>query len=299
MVAKNRRAKRNKGFLTKGIVFVGLIIGVFIFCAQTSWPLSLPIWETPQPTKTLTNTETKFTVPLRVADIQDTRFLELVNRDNPVNGKGVSKKYVSSYSAVSYRANDIELQETALEAVNKLFTAARNDGIKTLYVSSGFRSKAEQTRLYNEAADKSLVQPPNHSEHQTGLAVDIVATDVAQETLAKTREGRWLAQNSWKYGLILRYGQDKIDITQIAYEPWHFRYVGQPHAWYCQQNNLCLEEYIEFLRREGGYRAVYNGKAYTVVYMKPKDGKIFVPDAMNFSVSGDNAGGYVVTAVDN
>ncbi|MCL1791074.1 MAG: M15 family metallopeptidase [Peptococcaceae bacterium] len=305
MVAGTTSQRRNKGFLMKGFIFVCLFVGFFVFLAQTSsisLPVSLPtFFESKQSASALTGTEKELTVPLSVADIKNTGFLELVNRDTPVNpnnlvgGKPVGLRLVSSFPSIGYSTHDIELQGADLEAVNKLFIDARAAGIKTLYVSSGYRTYATQKQIYNEAQNKSFVQPPNHSEHQSGLAVDIMASDVTLETMASSREGRWLADNSWKYGLILRYARDKIDITGIAYEPWHFRYVGQPHAWYCQQNNLCLEEYLDFLRREGGYRADYGGKTYTVVYVIPKDGKIYVPENKSFSVSSDNRGGYVVT----
>ena len=63
--------------------------------------------------------------------------------------------------------------------------------------------------------------------------------------------GQWLAANSWKYGFILRYPADKTEITGYIYEPWHFRYVGEPHAEYMYKNDLCLEEYYALLQEEG------------------------------------------------
>ena len=57
----------------------------------------------------------------------------------------------------------------------------------------------------------------------------------------------WLTENAWRYGFILRYPPEKADVTGIGYESWHFRYVGIPHAWYMQENNLCLEEYLDLL----------------------------------------------------
>jgi D-alanyl-D-alanine carboxypeptidase len=123
-----------------------------------------------------------------------------------------------------------------------------------------------------------------------------MAIDKTDSAFGASQEGRWLAGNSWKYGLILRYARDKQTITNIAYEPWHFRYIGEPHAWYCWENNLSLEEYIWFLQDSGGYRVEYEDKTYTVLYTKPKNGKIFVPDKKDYTVSSDNTGGYIVTA---
>jgi D-alanyl-D-alanine carboxypeptidase len=180
-------------------------------------------------------------------------------------------------------------------AVEELMYAAFEAGFHSLCVSSGYRDYDTQAQIYAETPDKSLVQAPNHSEHQTGLAVDIVVLDLSQDDMASSPAGRWLAKNSWQHGLILRYAPDKQALTHIASEPWHFRYVGQPHAWYCWQNNLCLEEYLDFLEKSGGYSATLDGVRYTVVYERPEKGSIPTPADSDFIVSSDNMGGYIVT----
>ena len=86
---------------------------------------------------------------------------------------------------------------------------------------------------------------PGTSEHQLGLAVDIVdlryqVLDAGQEDTATQQ---WLMQNSWKYGFILRYPQDKSAITGIIYEPWHWRYLGPENARTVKESGLCLEEF--------------------------------------------------------
>jgi D-alanyl-D-alanine carboxypeptidase len=96
-----------------------------------------------------------------------------------------------------------------------------------------------------EAAKINAV--PGTSEHQLGLAVDIV--DVNNQNLdesqEKTATQKWLMQNSWKYGFILRYPADKSDVTGIIYEPWHYRYVGKDTAKEIFETDVCLEEYLE------------------------------------------------------
>ena len=87
---------------------------------------------------------------------------------------------------------------------------------------------------------------PGTSEHQLGLAVDIVdmgyqQLDIEQEN---TPVQRWLIENSWKYGFVLRYPTEKSEITGIIYEPWHYRYVGKAAAKEMYRKNLCLEEYL-------------------------------------------------------
>ena len=93
---------------------------------------------------------------------------------------------------------------------------------------------------YEEAltATSQAVAVPGHSEHQIGLAVDIVGTDEMYE---------WLGEHCWDYGFILRYPADRIPITGIKYEPWHFRYVGIELATELKTLGLCMEEYIAML----------------------------------------------------
>ena len=97
-----------------------------------------------------------------------------------------------------------------------------------------------------EAEAENVVAYPGTSEHQLGLALDIV--DVSYQQLDTEQENtpvqQWLMKNSWKYGFILRYPTDKSDITGIIYEPWHYRYVGKEAAAEIYENKLCLEEYL-------------------------------------------------------
>ncbi|MCL2111051.1 MAG: M15 family metallopeptidase [Clostridiales bacterium] len=225
------------------------------------------------------------------ADIKDTHHLELVNGNNPVVGGGVDTRRLAAVGE-----GGVMLHEDALLAISRLFVAAEKAGIGSLYVLSGHRDESKQAQLYETAADKSFVQPPGHSEHHTGLAADILPVGVGMHEMDGTPEAVWLAENAWRYGLILRYAESKRDITKIAYEPWHFRYVGQPHAAYMHENGLCLEEYIEFLQDVGGYKAEFHGKSYTVLYERPKNGVIKVPESKDYTISGNNMGGYIVTA---
>lgn len=134
-----------------------------------------------------------------------------------------------------------------------------------VYIVSSYRSQEHQTRNYNkkvkyylnqgysqkaaEAEAAKIIAVPGTSEHQLGLAVDIVDTrlwslEMEQENLPAQQ---WLMENSWKYGFILRYPKDKIDITGIIYEPWHYRYVGKELAEELHELGLTLEEYIHSL----------------------------------------------------
>ena len=107
----------------------------------------------------------------------------------------------------------------------------------------------EQGYSREEAREKAghQVAVPGTSEHQLGLAVDIV--DVNYQLLDTNQENtavqKWLLENSWRYGFILRYPTDQTDVTGIVYEPWHYRYVGKEYAQDIYKKGLCLEQYLE------------------------------------------------------
>ena len=143
-----------------------------------------------------------------------------------------------------------------------MLQAAKSEGLNPLICSS-YRTNEKQEQLYQnkvseylsqgyskvEASDKAAfwVARPGTSEHQLGLAVDIVSTknqrlDRSQEN---TVEQQWLIQNSWKYGFVLRYPTNKNSITGVGYEPWHYRYVGKEHAKKIHELGVCLEEYVK------------------------------------------------------
>ena len=137
--------------------------------------------------------------------------------------------------------------DEANAALEKLQLAARDAGYSAKLVS-GYRSYDSQSIIYNRYVSKwgqeytdTVSARPGHSEHQTGLAFDV---GELSSSYGNTAEGKWLVQNCYKYGFILRYLKGKENITGYAYEPWHIRYVGVEVATYIMQNNLTLEEYL-------------------------------------------------------
>lgn len=141
--------------------------------------------------------------------------------------------------------------------LQKMFDDARAAGLE-LFVREGYRTARDQQEImderiqeyrnegYSRREAKELAEKyvaiPNTSEHQLGLSVDINAdTSKCSSEAVYT----WLAENAYKYGFIKRYPTEKIDITGINNEPWHYRYVGEQAAKEMQVNGLCLEEYIE------------------------------------------------------
>ncbi len=134
------------------------------------------------------------------------------------------------------------------EAFDRLSTDAKAQGLD-IHISSDYRTYSFQVEVYNsmvsgyskEYAD-SVSARPGHSEHQTGYTIDCNSID---NTFADTPAGKWLAEHCWEYGFILRYPEDKVDLTGYAYESWHIRYVGVEHAKEIWEQGICLEEYLD------------------------------------------------------
>lgn len=144
------------------------------------------------------------------------------------------------------------LRKEAAEALERLFDLANKEGIQ-LNAVSGFRSYDYQKKLYannvkrkgQEHTDRFSAKP-GHSEHQTGLTMDVSSKSANNElelTFANTKEGKWLKENAHRAGFIIRYPKGKESITGYAYEPWHIRYVGDI-AESIYKKKLTLEEYM-------------------------------------------------------
>ena len=184
---------------------------------------------------------------------------------------------------------------------------AEESGHRDVNVVAGYRSIDDQQMLYDNAvrtkgqahADRYL-SLPGHSEHHTGLALDLSLYDVQNGTSSDftgTGSYTWAEEHAWEYGFILRYPNSKSSITGIDYESWHYRYVGAPHACYMYQNDLCLEEYIDLLRSfpfDGDHLFVNCLGSRYEIYFCPGNIAI-VPDTGEYLVSGNNVDGLIVT----
>ena len=133
-----------------------------------------------------------------------------------------------------------------------MFNDAKKENI-TLIINSSYRSYKEQEEVYNmyltnkgeEYADKYAARP-GHSEHQTGLAIDLTTYGANGETFDQTDAFKWLENNAYKYGFILRYPKDKENITGYNYESWHYRYVGVETATKLKEENITYDEYYAY-----------------------------------------------------
>lgn len=177
---------------------------------------------------------------------------------------------------------------------------------------SGYRSAAEQTEIFKDSLrdngeefTRKYVAQPNHSEHQTGLAIDLGLNKGKIDFICPhfPYEGicERFRQTAPKHGFIERYAKEKESITGIGHEPWHFRYVGYPHSEIMVENQLAMEEYMEFIKKYTPEHPLVheqkNGRK-TWVYYVPQDKEktvVAIPETTAYQVSGNNMDGYIVT----
>ena len=159
-------------------------------------------------------------------------------------------------NAVEGDYSDQKLDYRVAPYYNAMYQAALDDGVELVPIS-GYRSVERQTRNFENKIQKyidegyseieatqmaaKIILPPGTSEHNAGLAMDICSL---YESFEDTEEFEWLSENAADYGFILRYPEDKQDITKIIYEPWHWRYVGVEAAREMKASGECLEEYL-------------------------------------------------------
>ena len=217
--------------------------------AQTTEPQTEPVSEEPQ---AVPETKTDEKKPATIIPITDAEKwnLAIINTKYPL-----PDSYAPTLSnAIS--GSNIQLDSRVSERYAEMYAAAKLSGcVLTPY--SGYHSYALQETNYNrkvnfyvnqgisaeEANQKASAQvlPAGCSEHNAGLAMDIVS---ASSDFINTKEYKWLCENAYNYGFILRYPEDKTAITGMNFEPWHWRYVGTQAAKEMKEKNQCLEEYL-------------------------------------------------------
>ena len=221
----------------------------------------------------------------------------------------------AAYSLQSTRENELVSANTdypdillcrdaasALQMVLEKISAARD-----IVPVSGYRSQWEQTQIYNDSLKESgaeftkkYVALPGHSEHQTGLAIDLglysdhidfIRPDFPYDGICEM-----FREAAPSYGFVERYPAGKEKITGIAHEPWHFRYVGFPHSAIMADMELALEEYVELIKNYTlEHPLLYKG---TEIYYVPANGKsteIRLLEKSIYQISGNNVDGFVVT----
>lgn len=223
--------------------------------------------------------------------------LLLVNHDFPVPSSSIQSDVFNLFEeAVNQEYglldSNIRLSKTIEQKFSEMILAANKDGVTDFLINSGYRTLEEQTFLYQEMG-ASYALPAGHSEHNLGLSLDVGSK---QLKMSDAPEGKWIEDYAWKYGFILRYPEDKTEITGIQYEPWHIRYVGLPHSAIMKEKNFVLEEYLNYIKEQEIFSARVEGKKYVISYhIISEDSTIDVPAHHDYELSGNNIDGVILT----
>ena len=195
-----------------------------------------------------TNTTDNFYKDIKFVD-NPSSYLVLVNKNNQLKSNYVPNDLQSI--SLKYSNADKYLRKDAKKHFEKLSEDANELGYRIIAVSA-YRDYNYQNQLFNYYVEEKGLEyalncsaKPGHSEHQTGLAVDVEGSNMDYDNFEDSKEYEWMKDNAHKYGFILRYPKGKEHITGFKFEPWHYRYVGINLATYLYQNNLTLEEYLK------------------------------------------------------
>lgn len=191
----------------------------------------------------------------------------LVNKEKPVGSDFIPADLVNmttycDSSLVKIKYDGTQGVREAVDALLEMLRAAKNDGITNWQVSAAYRSYQDQvdimednvksymnnnglSRKQAESAAKQTVADPGTSEHHTGLAFDMTVPGTS--SFKGTQQQKWLHKYCWDYGFIIRYTDEKQDITGFLGEEWHIRYVGTEHSKIMQEKDWCLEEYLKYV----------------------------------------------------
>lgn len=271
-----------------------------------------------------------FTVTVTNGD-EDSGDLILVNYDHDFSENAdyipVINVYEKRTSPFKVASTDIELSPLAFGAFEEMVNALNKaTGCDDLIINSGYRTLDDQQEIYDSYLEskgedyvKAYVANPGESEHHTGYAADLsfFLDEGYSENVGIHEHGAWLSEHCSDYGFIVRYPEDKVEYTHIAYEAWHFRYVGVVHAKAMTSLGLCLEEYLDLLEdctldekvlfvSDSGKASVMLTDAlpddggYAIYYFPAEedgdtDLTIIGEEGTEYTCSGTNGGGFVVT----
>ncbi|MBQ6837177.1 MAG: M15 family metallopeptidase [Clostridia bacterium] len=233
--------------------------------------------------------------------VKDSKLLLLVNKTHPVD------KSHKPDDLVSLGHEEYRMRDEAAQAMAAMLEACKAETGKAPYYVSGYRSYNRQNSTFNIRMNQKMSQgysydeayklvsyysaPPGTSEHQTGLAMDLSMNGTLTSAFGETVQGKWLRDNSWRFGYILRYTAEKTEYTMIGPESWHFRYVGIPHAQIMYKNGWCFEEYMNALLSSPLYEY-----SEGIFYKVERRASLPFKDDSIISASSDNMGAYIVTS---
>ena len=221
---------------------------------------------TPEPTAPPTPAPTATPEPAAAVKMYVTAdgFPLLVNREHllPDDYETYDLVTMNDYcpsDVVKIKYKSTLAEKEAVDALLNMLRAGIDAGLKNWQISAAYRTVEQQEKLFNNkvrtymndnglsrsraiSATKKTVADPGSSEHHLGTAFDIT---IPGTSFGSTKQAKWLAEHCWEYGFILRYTEEKQNITGFLAEPWHFRYVGTEHSLIMRDEQLCLEEYLD------------------------------------------------------
>lgn len=230
--------------------------------------------------------------------------LVLVNPSHPIRWEGLMELVPAdpSYPRVLLERRTAGLLQACIQSIR---------GRGAIVPVSGWRSWREQQDIWDdtlrqrgEKFTRNYVALPGCSEHQTGLAIDLGAAAEHIDFIRPHFPAEGVCGNfrrvAANYGFVQRYRREKERLTSIAEEPWHFRYVGAPHALLMEENHLCLEEYGDFVRQKPRHCRLPDGKTATVTYLPCPGPEVELEEPEGcYQLSGDNDGGFFLTVWGN
>ena len=252
------RQRKRKAIMRKRLIKTGVLLFLFlIILLYCTWKKN-KINDTAQQSEQVqienveNNDEPTIAVaaPVETNPKKDDWKLILVNKDNEI-----PEDYEVELANIDKK---LQFDKRAIGELNQMMADMRKSGISYVWIQSAYRDEKLQTELYQNSVKKYMKQglteeeaelktqkrinKPNTSEHNLGLAVDF---NEVTEGFANTKAYQWLLKNAENYGFILRYPKEKEDITGVIYEPWHWRYVGKENAIQMNEENVCLEEFVD------------------------------------------------------
>ena len=292
-------AKKKKKGLSGGAK-AGIVLLILLIAAGLTWGLitffdpSLSIRAREEAERNLhkpkSTTESFDETDVWTLSEEEMLSLSNVTYDQSMLLVNASHKLPADFQAdvAEYKDSTVYMNRCIMDSYARLAARIRQDYDEPLYVSSAYRTRAEQEQILREEPD--VAQAVDASEHQCGLALDVYVPQYAGAGFLRHDAGKFVNANAWEFGFIIRYPSYGEKETGISFEPWHIRYVGAPHAQYMMENKVTLESYMEmlpadsFLKVGNYYVTRQSGDTYTL----PKTWESSV-------ISPDNCGGYVMT----
>lgn len=317
---QRRRQQKQQAWFYRGLALVCLVaVAVVVVAVFHKEPSKTSTQASENPSETQASSDPAATEYWAAGDMQAVMAnadmargnLVLVNRQYGYDA-ATAPELVNLYENKSehyyLRSQDTMLSKPVVLALNDWMEAFYNYSHEmVLNVVAGYRTEEYQKDLRDNAieehgqkyADQYLALP-GHSEHHTGLVIDLDSYDISSGSSGGF-DGQgifeWVVDHAWEYGFVQRYPLSKESITGINYEEWHFRYVGLPHSKIMTDENLCLEEYVDYLKNYpySGQHLSYSCKdhTYEIYYCAGKN--IALPKDKPYEISGNNVDGFIIT----